>query len=185
MYDIASLSAGGAIKAAEVALEEPSFALIRPPGHHAGKNFNGGFCYFNNVAVAIAYMKDIHNLSRFMIVDIDLHYGNGTADIFSGDHDVSFLNMEGMPEERYIETLKERLKGFEREFDMLAVSAGFDCYEKDWGGFISTEGYREIGTILKSFSERFCKGRRFAALEGGYYIEDLGINAKSFLERFF
>ena len=185
VYDIASLAAGGAIKASQIALREPSFGLIRPPGHHAGRDFNGGFCYFNNIAVAIAYLREKEGLSRFLIVDIDLHYGNGTVDIFSSDPKVSFLNMEGMEEGRYIETLKRRLSEKKNSYDMLCVSAGFDCYEKDWGGFISTEGYRVIGEVLKKFSERFCSGRRFAVLEGGYYLEDLGKNVRSFLDGFF
>jgi acetoin utilization deacetylase AcuC-like enzyme len=53
VFSIARKAAGGAIMAAEIALKQPSFALIRPPGHHAGRNFNGGFCFFNNMAIAI------------------------------------------------------------------------------------------------------------------------------------
>ena len=133
----------------------------------------------------MAYLKEKEGLSRFLIVDIDLHYGNGTADIFSLDPQVGFLNMEGMEEEKYVETLRKRLSEKEGRYDMLCVSAGFDCYEKDWGGFISTEGYKVIGEVLKRFSEKFCFGRRFAVLEGGYYLEDLGKNVRSFLDGFF
>ena len=184
VYDIALLAAGGAIKAGEIAMDEPSFALIRPPGHHAGKNFNGGFCYFNNLAVAIEYLRAKKGLSRFLIVDIDLHYGNGTFDIFKNDPDVFFLNMEGMPSEKYLRTLKERLEKIKDEYHMLCVSAGFDCYELDWGGFLRTEDYKKIGEILRDFSIKKCLGRRFAVLEGGYYLPDPGKNAKSFLEGF-
>ena len=55
IFSYSLLSAGGAIKACEVSFEsqEKTFSLMRPPGHHAGKNFNGGFCYFNNMAIAI------------------------------------------------------------------------------------------------------------------------------------
>ncbi len=185
VFDIAALSCGGAIKASEIALSEPSFGLIRPPGHHAGKDFNGGFCYFNNIAVSLLYLRDKKGLKRFLIVDIDLHYGNGTYDIFKDDKDVTFINMEGARGEIYIENLKKSLEALSGTYDMLSVSCGFDCYIKDWGGYLTTEDYRILGAILKDFSKKLSFGRRYALLEGGYYLLDLGKNVKSFLEGFF
>jgi acetoin utilization deacetylase AcuC-like enzyme len=58
LYDIAALAAGGAIQAARLGLEAPSFGAIRPPGHHASSDSCWGFCYFNNMAVALLTLKD-------------------------------------------------------------------------------------------------------------------------------
>lgn len=181
-YEISALAAGGAIMCAELALSgEPAFGLIRPPGHHAGRNFNGGFCRFNNLAVAIEKLLAGDKINRPLIVDIDLHYGNGTEDIFRG-RDILFLNMKLEGREEFLSTLRESLSGF-KYYDIIAVSAGFDTYEFDWGGTLKTEDYVAIGKMIKRASMA-CDGRRFAVLEGGYYLPDLGKNVAAFLEGF-
>jgi len=180
VFELASLAAGGAIKTAEIALNEPAFGLIRPPGHHAGRNFNGGFCFFNNMAIAIQKLIQEKKINKALIVDIDLHYGNGTYDIFGSRDDVMFLNMVCQERQRYLSELKiglEKAKGY----DIIGVSAGFDTYEKDWGRSLKTEDYKTIGSMIKE-AAKSCHGRRFALLEGGYYIPHLGKNVRSFLE---
>jgi len=179
-FEVASLAAGGAIKAAEIAMSEPSFGLIRPPGHHAGRDFNGGFCFFSNMAIAITKLMHQKKINRALIVDIDLHYGNGTYDILGSNENVIFVNMVCQERQKYLAELKERL-GKAKEYDIIGVSAGFDTYEKDWGRSLKTEDYNTIGSMIKE-TAKSCKGRRFALLEGGYYIPDLGKNVKSFLE---
>jgi len=91
-YDIALLAAGGTVLAAEKALQtgKPAIALVRPPGHHAGSYHGGGFCYFNNVAVAAEALRK--KVGRIAIVDYDLHHGNGTQDIFYSRDDVLFIS---------------------------------------------------------------------------------------------
>jgi acetoin utilization deacetylase AcuC-like enzyme len=87
-YEIAKLSAGGGIVAGNVVAEgkaDNAFALIRPPGHHAGKNYGAGYCYFNNIAIMIENLREKHRMKRFMILDLDVHHGNGTQDIFYED----------------------------------------------------------------------------------------------------
>jgi acetoin utilization deacetylase AcuC-like enzyme len=80
-FDVASWAAGGAIRAAELALGgEHTFALVRPPGHHATRCRAMGFCLLNNVAVAAAWA--LLRVRRVAIVDWDVHHGNGTQDIF-------------------------------------------------------------------------------------------------------
>lgn len=91
-YDIALLACGGAVLAANTAFKEkkPSFALLRPPGHHAGPGYAGGFCYFNNIAIAASALID--KKKKVAIVDIDVHHGNGTWDIFNDRKDVLYIS---------------------------------------------------------------------------------------------
>jgi acetoin utilization deacetylase AcuC-like enzyme len=92
-FDIALLAAGGAMQAAETSYSErkPTIALLRPPGHHAGPDYCGGFCYFNNIALATETLLD--DVKKVAIVDIDVHHGNGTHDIFSKRKDVLYISM--------------------------------------------------------------------------------------------
>jgi hypothetical protein len=84
LYDIAALAAGGAIQAARLGLETPTFGAIRPPGHHASRDSCWGFCYFNNMAVALLTLKDEGLIETATILDFDLHYGDGNVNIL--DH---------------------------------------------------------------------------------------------------
>jgi len=182
VYPIALLAVGGAIEAAEIALDgEPTFALIRPPGHHASRDYSWGFCYFNNVAIAVAKMLSLKRVERVLIIDFDLHFGDGTANIFSGSKNVEYFHLPHGPRERQLGSLKAFLEE-KGEYDLLAVSAGFDRHEEDWGGVLRTSDYYEIGEILREFSLKKCRGAIFAALEGGYNHAVLGKNVKAFLE---
>jgi len=99
-YEIAKLSAGGAMLAGEAVVKgdvENAFALIRPPGHHSGRNYGGGFCYFNNIAIMVEYLRKKYQLKRFMILDWDVHHGNGTQDIFYEDPTVLYFSTHQMP----------------------------------------------------------------------------------------
>jgi len=84
-FETARLAAGGAVLAVDAVLSRAapmSMALVRPPGHHAGPAAGRGFCLFNNVAVAARYAIDAHGARRVLIVDWDVHHGNGTQEIF-------------------------------------------------------------------------------------------------------
>lgn len=94
--EAAEVAAGTAIKAVEAVVErraESSFALIRPPGHHAEPVRASGFCLFNNVAVAAAHARSALGCERVMIVDWDAHHGNGTQDIYWANPDVLFFDI--------------------------------------------------------------------------------------------
>ena len=176
VFDVARKAVGGAIKTAEISLQQPSFALIRPPGHHAGYNFNGGFCFFNNIAIAIKKLLSQGLINKALIVDIDLHYGNGTEDIVKDDNNIAFRNIDAYSRPEFFEQLEEALKDAS-SFDIVGCSAGFDLYIRDWGGLLFTEDYRKIGSLLASSNPHF-----FSVLEGGYYIPDLGANVHAYLK---
>lgn len=97
-YEIALLAAGATVQAAEHALDhnEPAFALVRPPGHHAEANRAMGFCLYNNVAVAAAAAL-ARGLQRVAIVDIDVHHGNGTQWMFYDDPRVLYVSSHQFP----------------------------------------------------------------------------------------
>jgi acetoin utilization deacetylase AcuC-like enzyme len=182
LYEVAILAVGGAVKASELAVQgEPAFGLIRPPGHHASQNSCWGFCFFNNVAISIEKLRQAKKISKALIVDIDLHYGDGTANIFSGTPQVTYFHVEGRNRETYLDDLARCLTT-EKDCDIVAVSAGFDRHEQDWGGLLKTEDYQTIGRRIKEFAEQICQGRRYGVLEGGYNHAVLGKNVKSLLE---
>lgn len=93
-YHLAAISAGAALLAAKVAGEgrEEAFALTRPPGHHAGTAFAGGFCYFNNAAIVAQTLAKQEGVKPVAILDFDVHHGNGTQEIFRARKDVFYLS---------------------------------------------------------------------------------------------
>ncbi len=99
-YEAALLAAGGTCKAISMVMDgtlDNAFALIRPPGHHAEKNRAMGFCLFNNVAVGARYAQEICGAERVVIIDWDLHHGNGTQHIFEHDPSVLYFSTHQYP----------------------------------------------------------------------------------------
>ena len=98
--EVAKLVAGGALAAVDEVLtgKAPSaFCVSRPPGHHATPTKGMGFCLFNNVAVAARYAQQKHKVGKVLIVDWDVHHGNGTQDIFYEDESVFFFSTHQSP----------------------------------------------------------------------------------------
>lgn len=183
LFEIACLAAGGAIKASQIAMDgEASFGLIRPPGHHASADHCWGFCYFNNIAIALAKLQGANLITTALILDFDLHFGDGTSNIFSGSK-IKYFHPEAGDREHFLGQIAKRLEE-EREYSVIAVSAGFDRHIEDWGRLLTTDDYFTIGSLIKDAAEKNCKGRRFAVLEGGYNHSVLGKNVKAFLEGF-
>lgn len=193
IYDYALLSVGSAIMASQLALSgESAFSLMRPPGHHAGVRKLGGFCYFNNIAVAAK--KLIDQGKRVAIVDIDCHHGNGTQEIFLGQENIIYLSLHqggiypntgyesedncynfpleaDISEKDYLKILDTSLAEVKKfKPDVLAVSAGFDAYKHDplTGMNLGLDIFTEIGRKIGELQVPI-----FTTLEGGY-SKDLG-----------
>lgn len=99
-YEAASLAVGGLLKACDLIMAgeiRNAFGLVRPPGHHAEASQAMGFCLFNNVAVAAEHLIQKHGLERILIVDWDLHHGNGTQHAFYTRNDVLFFSTHQFP----------------------------------------------------------------------------------------
>ena len=96
----AYLAAGGALAAADAVMAgsiDQAFCAGRPPGHHAERDRAMGFCLFNNVAIAARYLQRRHAVARVLIVDWDVHHGNGTQHIFENDASVLFFSTHQYP----------------------------------------------------------------------------------------
>ncbi len=135
------------------------------------------------MAIAVSKLIQESNVHWIVIVDLDHHVGDGTQRIFVSQSGVSVLNIMAVEREHYLEQVQNGLQLI-RKAELLAVSMGFDTYERDLGGLLQTEDYRLLGSWLCQASERLCQGRRFALLEGGYYLPDLGKNVLAFCEGF-
>ena len=191
IYDYAVLSAGGALLALDLCMSEGrSFSLMRPPGHHASTDRLGGFCYFNNIAIAVT--KALEHEEKVAILDFDCHHGNGTQAIFLGNERVLYVSWHqihiypgtgyesqlnclnyplspGADHEVFMEFFEKGLKEVEKfNPGLIAVSAGFDGYIGDPLSMLRFEKrtYYEIGESIKS-----CGLPSFAVLEGGYGLE--------------
>jgi len=189
IFNIAKLAAGSAIDAAMHCLNtgEKAFSLMRPPGHHATRNNLGGFCYFNNIAIASLKAKE--HAGKVAIVDFDCHHGNGTEDIFLGDKSFLYISLHQSPlypgtglrsmencinyplsaqtsPAEYLSVLDQGLEKVEKfNPDLLAISAGFDTYKHDPITSFSLEKdtYNKIGRMLAGMNKP-----SFSILEGGY-----------------
>jgi acetoin utilization deacetylase AcuC-like enzyme len=99
-WDVAAQAVGGVLNAVDAVLTgkaRNAFCAVRPPGHHATANRGMGFCFFNNAALAARYAQRRHGLERVLIVDWDVHHGNGTESIFCSDPTVFFFSTHQWP----------------------------------------------------------------------------------------
>ncbi|KAI8593881.1 hypothetical protein BDZ88DRAFT_447592 [Geranomyces variabilis] len=106
--EISALSCGGAIVTAEAVwsgIFKNGIAIIRPPGHHAESDVAMGFCIYNNVAVAAKYLQTQHNVKRIMILDWDVHHGNGTQRIFYEDPTVLYVSIHRFDDGKFFPKL--------------------------------------------------------------------------------
>ena len=184
LYEISLLAAGGALMSADfAALGIPSFGLIRPPGHHASRDSCWGFCYFNNIAVSLLHLRENHGLPRALVLDFDLHTGDGNINILRGLEGYEIINPSAPTERDYLEEVEIALDNAD-PVDVIVASAGFDQGISDWGGLITPDGYERIGAMMREFSRGTCGGRRYALLEGGYNFTEMGLAIRAFCEGF-
>jgi acetoin utilization deacetylase AcuC-like enzyme len=200
-WDAACLAVGMTVSAAE----QGDFAVVRPPGHHAGRERAAGFCFFNNIAIAT--QKLVNEGKKVFIFDIDGHHGDGTQSIFYESDQVLYISIHqhyaypftGFPDEtgtgagagftvnfplisgtgdkEFLEATDKAISRARRfNPDVVAVSAGFDAYLKD--------KLLGLQVTQRGFYECAFRLRRafpniFAVLEGGYH-EDV----KDCIDRF-
>jgi acetoin utilization deacetylase AcuC-like enzyme len=196
-YNIASLAAGSAIGAVRRVFNgSHCFALVRPPGHHAGARYAMGFCIFNNAAIAATYA--LLRCDKVAIVDWDVHHGNGTQEIFYDSRDVLYCSVHqashfpgtGMPDETGTgegegftlniplpagSKIQEYRAAFEQVIipglqkyqpDIIIVSAGQDCQSDDPLGDMDLSA-ADFGEMTRRVCE--CAAGPVAfILEGGY-----------------
>ncbi len=179
LHGIASLAAGGAYQSATLGLSEPCFGLIRPPGHHASQGNSWGFCYYNNMAIAVEALKQEGKIESATILDIDMHYGDGTVNILKEREYVKVLNFETEDRKIYLREVESVLE--DCSSDIIGISAGFDNHVEDWGGVLETDDFKTIGRLVLETSKRINCGC-FGILEGGYNHQVLGQNVLALIE---
>ncbi|MDP7115908.1 MAG: hypothetical protein QF632_06365 [Candidatus Woesearchaeota archaeon] len=211
-FNIAKRAVGAAVQAAQYAERGiNAFAVVRPPGHHAARNQAGGHCIFNNIAVAATYLVEHESANRVLMLDIDVHEGNGTLDILQQarfDETVRYLSLsqgglfgqsldtpdshhsliyldEGCGDDEYVAQFD---KAFNRAIDefhpnLIAVSAGFDTSSID-----AQEERLSVGLQLtrRSYDHVVKKLNHsnlpyFCVLEGGYRTESIIMGLESFI----
>ncbi|GAX62726.1 deacetylase, including yeast histone deacetylase and acetoin utilization protein [Candidatus Scalindua japonica] len=99
-YEAALYASGALLTAIDLVMDKKTgnaFCLVRPPGHHATPTRSMGFCLFNNVAIAAKYIQSRYNIDRIVIIDWDVHHGNGTQDTFYDDPSVLYFSMHKYP----------------------------------------------------------------------------------------
>jgi len=208
-YDVA-LTAAALVKDGEPA----AFALCRPPGHHAGAGFMGGYCFINNAAVAAQWFLD-QGAARVAILDVDYHHGNGTQEIFYTRADVLVVNLHGDPMTEYpffLGHADEKGAGAGEGFNHN-YPLPFETAWPQWSAALE-EGCGKVAAYapdvlivslgvdtferdpisrFKLKSDDYPKiGRRIAALglptlfvmEGGYAVDEIGVNAVGVLTGF-
>ena len=180
-----------------------AFCAVRPPGHHAERNKAMGFCIYNNVAVGAQYLLDKYKLNKVVIVDFDVHHGNGTQDIFYDNEKVLYISTHQYPfypgtggdnekgkynnifnvplpagttSEEYLnayEFVLKKLKEFKPEF--ILFSAGFDAHENDpLAQFqLKSKDFYELTKRTLSLAKSCCNGKVVSILEGGYDLNAL------------
>jgi acetoin utilization deacetylase AcuC-like enzyme len=189
-----------------------AFAVVRPPGHHAESYRAMGFCIFNNIAVAAARAIANHGIDRIAICDFDVHHGNGTEEIVSGNEEILFASSHQAPlfpgtgdpdqpaagnvhnatlspgatsdafRDAWLSDLLPRLEAFKPQ--LILVSAGFDGHAADPLAQLrlKDDDFFWIGQELRKIADKHAGGRLVASLEGGYDLSALERSVQAFAD---
>lgn len=208
-------AAGAVVQGVDLVMEgkvKQVFCGVRPPGHHAERHRAMGFCLFNNIAVGAYHAINHYGLKRVAIVDFDVHHGNGTEDIVSGDEHVLFCSTfqhpfyphsgydtdvpnivnaplrSGASGKDFREAVEQhwlpRLEAFAPE--LVMISAGFDAHQADDMAnlnLIDTD-YGWVTRRLCEVAEKTAQGRVVSSLEGGYELHALARSVEAHLKAF-
>ena len=198
-------AAGAVVKAVDLVMTgecRTAFCAVRPPGHHAERARAMGFCLFNNVAVGAAHALMAHGLSRVAIVDFDVHHGNGTEEIFTGDHRVLMVSTFQHPLYPYCgldnhdpkmvniplspgsggDEFRAAVRDHwlpaldEHRPELIFVSAGFDAHREDPLANLKLveADYAWVTREIARVAAKHGQGRIVSSLEGGYSLSALG-----------
>jgi acetoin utilization deacetylase AcuC-like enzyme len=214
-FKAALYAAGGVESAVEAVMGgavSSAFCTVRPPGHHATRAEAMGFCLFNNVAVGAAYAVDRYDLDCVLILDFDVHHGNGTQDIYRNSPAVNYISAHQSPlnpgsgdiaergdgniyniplppgsgDAEYARVYDEIVVPLGRRFSpqLILVSAGFDAHWADplASMCLSITGYAGIARRIKQLAEETCGGKVVFTLEGGYNPAALAGSVKAVLD---
>ena len=211
---VAKLAVGAGLEAADQIMAgniSTAFALVRPPGHHATASMGMGFCVYNSVAVVARYLQKKYGLKQILIVDFDVHHGNGTQEIFYNDNSIAYASSHEFPlfpgtgsEDEtgvgniFNAPIKSGTKGIEfhkifeskilkplNKFkpEVILISAGFDAHFRDPLANINLESkdYFKITKKIVELANTHAKGRIISFFEGGYNLQALSESIKEHL----
>lgn len=205
----ARFSAGSVVQAVDMVMKRKAwhaFCAARPPGHHAKSGKAGGFCLLNNVAAGAMYALAEYRLNRIAVIDFDVHYGDGTAEILKNNPNILFFNLfetdlfpfpenNDMPDggnmvhlplppgtgsAAFREAVRRQwlpgLAAFKPE--LVLLSAGFDAHRSDESGRLNLHE-ADFGWLTHKIIQTAsgCLGKVVSVLEGGYTLESLSKSA--------
>lgn len=207
-YHVAKLAAGAATLGADTLYSHKApavFCAVRPPGHHACFKQGMGFCLFNNAVIAARYAQQKHGIKNVLIIDWDVHHGNGTAELAWNDSSLFYFSTHQYPlypgtgarnetgcgnilncpipssphsREDVLKAFREELPAFYKKAapELVIISAGFDAHYMDpLGGFNLTK--EDFGELTRLVLQLSQKTPILSLLEGGYHLQGLAESA--------
>ena len=191
-------SAGGVVMAGEKIAEGEignAFAFIGAGGHHSGRDFFGGYCCFNDVALCVVNLREKHGFRRFAILDTDAHHGDGTRELFRADPDILHVCICGTEYESpdktkvdvgypvprgsgagrpvndaYFDGVARHFPDRARRFrpDLIFWYFGFDTHQGDYGDIgLTGPCYWDIASLMRDLAGEVCGGKLAVVLGGG------------------
>jgi acetoin utilization deacetylase AcuC-like enzyme len=196
-------SAQGVVMAGEKIAEGEitnAFAFIGCGGHHSGRDYFGGYCCFNDVALCIMNLREKYGLKRFAILDTDAHHGDGTRDLFQNDPDILHVCFCGMNHESpdgtkvdvayaypwggwkgersmndiYFDSVAQNFPRRAAQFkpDLIFWYFGFDTHQGDYGDIgLSGPCYWNIAILMRELAQEVCGGKLEVVLGGGSHTQ--------------